>query len=128
MKKDFDDWNVRKKIIHDISVTKHYKPREVWWSVLGVNIGTEQDGGGRSYERPVLILRGFGRNTCLVLPLTTSMKVHPMRICIGHIAGKPASVILSQMKVIDVRRLVEKICFLDKKIFENIRKSVRNLF
>lgn len=128
MKKDFDDWNKQKKIVHGILATKHYKSREIWWCVLGVNIGTEQDGGGKTHERPVLILRGFGRNTCLVLPLTTSEKVHPMRICVGLIAGKSASVILSQIKVVDVRRLVEKICFLDKEIFENIRKSVRNLF
>lgn len=44
------------------------------------------------------------------------------------IQGKKASAILSQIRVVDTRRLVEKIGFLDKEIFKQLRKTARSLF
>lgn len=46
MKKDFDKWNNRKKIIDqkEISNQMFFNEREIWWGSLGVNIGYEQDG------------------------------------------------------------------------------------
>jgi hypothetical protein len=45
MQKDFDKWNETKKKIHDRINTPFFNEREVWWCVLGRNIGVEQDGG-----------------------------------------------------------------------------------
>ncbi len=130
MQKDFDNWNKKKKEIHDDNKNKLYHARELWWCNLGINIGFEEDGTGSDYERPVLILRGLSANTCFVAPLTTSKNKHPMRIPIGILEenGKENSVIISQMRIIDTRRLIDKIGFLDIKKFEEIRKIVRNLF
>jgi hypothetical protein len=72
-------------------------------------------------------LRGFSKETCLVLPLTTSRFKNKYRTSIGLIADKKAKVILSQMKVIDTKRLINRIAVLDKRIFESIRKSIRDL-
>jgi len=44
------------------------------------------------------------------------------------VLDKKASAILSQMRVVDTRRLVEKVEFLDKSIFSELRKAVRKLF
>jgi hypothetical protein len=54
MEKDFDRWNERKKRIdrHDDEILFH--EREIWWSSLGVNVGSEQDGIAANFERPVL--------------------------------------------------------------------------
>ena len=101
--------------------------REIWWCSLGLNIGSEQDGDGEEYQRPVLIFKGFSRNTCLVFPLTTSTHKHKMRVSIGIVDNKKASVIISQQRLIDAKRLVERIEFLDKKIFEQIRKTVKDM-
>lgn len=127
MKKDFDKWNEIKKDIHYKNERRFYHPREICWCSLGVNVGFEQDGDGKEYQRPVLIFKGFSRNTCLIFPLTTSVKKHKMRIPVGMVDGKEASVIISQPKLIDTKRLVERIDFLDKEIFENIRKAVKDL-
>ncbi len=127
MQKDFKDWNNIKTNIHLKNESKLYHQREIWWCSLGLNIGFEQDGDGLEYQRPVLIMKGFSKNTCLVFPLTTSEKKHKMRIPIGLVNGKNALVIISQPKLIDTKRLVEKVGFLDKEIFENIRKAVRDL-
>ncbi len=99
----------------------------MWWCRFGVNIGTEQDGRGEKFLRPALMLRGFGADACLVAPLTTSTREHPLRIAIGMINEKQARVNLSQLRVIDTRRLTEKIGFLDKAVFADIRKAARGL-
>lgn len=126
MEKDFDRWNEVKKSAE----TEHprlYTVREIWWCRFGVNIGTEQDGRGEKFLRPGLILRGFGSNACLVAPLTTSSHANPLRMPVGIVAGYQARINLFQLRVVDTRRLVEKIGFLDKKIFEKVRKAARAL-
>lgn len=125
--KNFDIWNIKKKQI-DKEEPRLYTVREVWWCRLGVNIGSEQDGNGEEFLRPVVIVRGFGPNVCMVIPLTTSSHQHPLRVPLGEIKGKLASALLSQIRVIDTRRLVEKIGFLNKENFPQLRKAVRNLF
>ena len=127
MKKDFDGWNKVKKQTH-AEHPRLYTVREIWWCRLGVNIGTEQDGGSRLFLRPVIILRAFGPDTLVVVPLTTSERLHPLRIPVGVIQGEKASALLSQLRVVDTRRLIEKVGFLEKSIFTELRKSVRKLF
>jgi len=108
-------------------VGKFYHARDVWWCSLGVNVSYEHDGEGLQFERPILILRGLGKGTCLAIPLTTSDSKHPMRVPVGNIDGKPASAVISQIRVIDTRRLINKICYLDEVVYEATRKAVRNM-
>ncbi len=127
MKKDFAQWDTVKQKIHEQGTEKFYHAREIWWCSLGVNVGSEQDGGGDEYRRPVLILKALGPDTCLVLPLTQSTHVHEYRIPIGVIDGKEATVLLSQMRTVDTKRFVRKIEFLSKDVFERIRKAARDM-
>ncbi|WP_439372678.1 type II toxin-antitoxin system PemK/MazF family toxin [Bradyrhizobium sp. DASA03120] len=115
----------RRKFTYEL--TRLSIARELWWCSLGVNIGFEQDGSGKKYDRPVLILRGFSKETCLVIPLTTSVQQHPLRPSIGIVGGKEAHALLSQMRIIDSKRLIRKIGFLDKEIFETMRKAAKDL-
>lgn len=125
--KDFDLWNLQKKEIHKSGKSKLYHSRDIWWCSLGINIGFEQDGTREEKSRPVLILKGLSKNTCLVVPLTTSIKQHFMRVSLGEIDGKNSTAIISQIRVIDTKRLFRKIKELDKEKFEEIRKTVKNL-
>ena len=125
--KDFDNWNDKKKITQS-EEPRLYTVREIWWCRLGVNIGTEQDGKNEWFTRPCVILRGFGPDACLVAPLTTSTRKHALRIDIGLVEGKLAKVNLSQIRVIDTRRLWVKIDFLKKEKFMELRKTLRKLF
>ena len=59
MNKDFDKWNTEKKQTN-AEQPRLYTVREVWWCRLGGNVGSEQDGSGRAFLRPVVIVRGFG--------------------------------------------------------------------
>ncbi|MDB5190320.1 MAG: hypothetical protein JWN49_646 [Parcubacteria group bacterium] len=125
MDKDFDLWNVQKKHIDTSKVRRFYRTREVWWLWLGVNIGHEQDGTSKNFQRPVLILRAFSRFSCLIVPLTSSQKENPYHIKIGIIEDKEAAVIISQIRLIDTQRLVGKVCDLNSKTFEDVKKAVR---
>jgi len=126
MNKDFDGWNREKKKTH-AETPRLYTVREIWWCRLGINVGSEQDGRGTNFLRPAVILRGFGADACLVTPLTTSARDHPLRISIGIVDGREARANLSQMRVIDTRRLAEKIGFLEKETFIRLRKAARGL-
>lgn len=125
MKKDFDGWNETKKKTDSRREAPFYHEREVWWCTLGVNVGSEENGSGEEYRRPALILKGLSMETCIIVPLTTSAKDHPLRIVVGLIGGKQARAILSQMRVIDTKRLVRKMKYLDVNAFEQIRKAAK---
>ena len=126
MEKDFNKWNEVKKRTNAES-PRLYTVREIWWCRFGINIGTEQNGDDEKFLRPALILRGFGADACLVAPLTTSARKHPLRLAIGLVDGREARANLSQIRVVDTRRLVEKIGFIEKETFAGIRKAVRGL-
>lgn len=128
MQKDFDTWNKKKKQTH--SQEKYlplYHERQVRWCTLGVNIGYEQDGTGEGFSRPVLILKGFSRHVCLVVPLTTSQKKNPYHVSIGMIEGREASAIISQLRLVDTRRLYLQIHTVDGETFKRIRKAVKDM-
>lgn len=127
MQKNFDIWNKNKKQIHTKNENKFYHEREVWWCSLGVNVGFEQDGTGSESERPVLILKGFSKQVCLVVPLTTSKKKNPYHFSLGKVDGRSAFAIISQIRLIDTKRLINKIGFIEHKIFEKIRKAAKDL-
>jgi mRNA-degrading endonuclease toxin of MazEF toxin-antitoxin module len=127
MGKDFDGWNKEKKHINANETSKLYHQRQLWWCSLGANIGFEQDGTGEEHQRPVLILKGMSRETCYVIPLTTSAKRHKHRIPIGEVEGKQAVALMSQMRLIDTKRLVNKIGFLDQHVFTLVRKAAKDL-
>jgi mRNA interferase MazF len=125
--KDFDRWNSHKKQIQSEGTNKFYHPRDIWWCYLGVNVGFEQDGTGKEYQRPVLILKGFSKHVCLAIPLTTSQKKNPYHLPIGVIDGKSAFVIISQLKLVDTKRLINKIDMLPENTFQTIKKAVKDL-
>lgn len=127
MSKDFDLWNLNKKQINGVNENKFYHQRDIWWCALGVNVGFEQDGTGENFQRPVLILKGFSKHVCLVVPLTTSLKNNPYHISLGTITNKPSTAIISQLRLVDTKRLINKIAVLNKEKFKEIQKAVRAL-
>ena len=127
MKKDFDGWNEEKKNLNDHEHTPHYREREIRWCRLGTNVGFEQDGTGEDRARPVLIVKGFSRLTCLIIPLTTSKTLNRYRLPIGTVGGRPSSAIISQLRLVDTKRLDQKITELDSVVFEGIRKAVKDM-
>jgi len=127
MEKDFDKWNNRKKLIHHNKEDKFYHEREVWWCSLGINVGFEQDGKGEDFSRPVLIIKGFSKNVFLCVPLTTKLKLGKFYHDIDLGDKVIRKVILSQIRLIDSKRLENKICTIDEKQFKSIKQKITQL-
>ena len=109
MNKDFDKWNSLKKGLHKSDKTPFYHEREIWWCSLGVNIGFEQDGTGSNFDRPVLILKGFNKESFFGVALTGRKRTEKYYYYLGKVEGREASVILSQARTLATNRLIRKI-------------------
>ncbi|MEO6536161.1 MAG: type II toxin-antitoxin system PemK/MazF family toxin [Candidatus Paceibacterota bacterium] len=127
MKKDFDAWNSKKQSINSRTDAPFYHEREIWWCALGLNIGFEQDGKGDNYRRPVLIIRGFNRETCFAIALTGRSRTGRFYIPLGEVDGREASAVLSQIRIIDTKRLVRKISTLNDKTFESVCTALQEV-
>jgi len=111
----------------DNNESHFYYEREIRWCSLGVNIGFEQDGTSQAYKRPVLIIRGFSRHVCLVVPLTTSTKKNPYHMSVGIVEDVEAFAILSQIRLIDTKRLHDQLAVLNREKFNEIKKAIKDL-
>jgi mRNA interferase MazF len=123
MEKDFNLWNKKKQQIDARSQHPYFYAGEIWWVHLGQNIGYEMNGKSREYLRPVLILKKYNHNSFLAIPLSTSLKENKYRMPIGIVAGKNASVNLSQLRYLDSRRLAKKIRQLDPILLNKVKKK-----
>lgn len=127
MEKDFDSWNTEKKRIHHETTPTFCHPREVWWCSLGINIGAEQDGTGKNFDRPVVVIRGFNQNIFFGVALTGIKKSGKYYFHLGKIAGRDASAILSQARLIDTKRLVKKMGTIDALLFKELKSALRKI-
>lgn len=126
-RKDFDKWNTCKKKLHYDKDRPFYHEREIWWCATGINIGVETDGKGTDHGRPVLVLKGFNKQSFLGVALTGHKKQGEYYVFLGKVKDRYASVNLSQIRLFDTKRLVNKMGTLDKNKFEKIRKAVKDL-
>lgn len=124
MRKDFDTWNVRKKNIQDEEQARRYHERDIWFCALGVNVGFEQDGTGSNFDRPVVIIKGFNANTFFAVALTGRKREGKYYQYLGVIEEREASAVLSQVRILDTKRLVRKIGVLDHQKFEKLKHAL----
>ena len=127
MKKDFKKWHTKKEFLHnekDIS-NIFFKEREVWWVALGANIGFEQDGKGEEFRRPVLILKKFNQFVLLTVPLTTKIKKNKYYVPLDIGDGTPRMAIISQIRLIDTKRLIDKLATLEEDSFTKIKNAIK---
>jgi len=130
MKKDFKRWMSHKAEIHNEKIRPFFHEREVWFSSLGENVGFEQDGGGEKFMRPVLVLRKFNNEVVWVLPLTRTDKIgkYYFRISLitdeSNAGDRPSVVILSQIRLVDAKRLQYKIGTIEENEFAKIKEAL----
>lgn len=126
MNKNFDGWNEIKKNLDSSSKKLLFKEREIWWCNLGLNVGDEENGKGEKCTRPVLIIKKFSGKLFVALPLSTAIKdkfyYHKFEF-----KGKEQSVILSQIRLLDAKRLLSKMGSIPDPDFDKIKEKVKNL-
>jgi len=127
MNKNFDDWMLLKKSIHNESRRPiGYKEREIWWVYLGENIGTEEDGKGNNFTRPVLILRGFNKKLFWAIPLSTTKNRGPYYYEF-MMNGKLSVALVSQIRTLDTVRLISKYGHMNMQDFLIIKTKIKIL-
>lgn len=126
--KDFLRWHRAKGNIHFRKERPFFHSREVWVCSVGVNIGFEQDGRGGRFLRPVVIIRKFSDKVLWGLPLTTARKSGQYYYRISPVAARESStVILSQIRLIDSKRLQYKIGDISREEILEIKKRLTSL-
>lgn len=121
---DFDKWNNVKKETGRKS-SPQFNVREIWYCSLGQNIGREENGKHASFERPVLVLRKFNQEIFFGLPLSSMNKNLPFYYLLDY--QEISSVLLSQIRVLDSKRLLRKIRTVSKDEFERIKVKFKQL-
>ena len=121
MEKDFDKWNIEKKIVDKKVVNRDlfFYAREIWWCSAGLNIGVEADGKNENYERPFLIIKKFNADMVWVLPLTTQEKNNKYYFKLNH-EELISWVVLSQIKTISTKRLLRKVGSISEFDFKEV--------
>jgi mRNA-degrading endonuclease toxin of MazEF toxin-antitoxin module len=100
--------------------------REVWWCSLGLNVGTEQDGKHTDFERPVLILRKFNRDSVLIAPITSQLKRTSYHVRFTH-DGIEYAVIISQVRLLTTRRLRRRIFRMPEDMFGEVLSALQQM-
>ena len=128
MIKDFTSWFGLKPQIHQAKERPHFREQEVWFGALGMNVGFEQDGRGEKFLRPVIILKKFNQEIFLGIPLTGTAKTGKYYYAFSFKKGIISTAILSQVRLLDGKRLYYKAGFVPAKDFMEIKKRLKALF
>jgi mRNA interferase MazF len=126
--KRFFEWFGLKHRLHDI---KHMPPlvseREIWWTSIGENIGSEINGKSALFSRPVIILKKLSHGFYFVIPTTTQLREGSWYVPFSQ-KGKNMLACLHQARAIDFRRLSSRIGQVDGDDFERIKDGFRKLY
>jgi mRNA-degrading endonuclease toxin of MazEF toxin-antitoxin module len=127
--KDYTKWHGLKAKINNKYKLATYKKRDVFWCHLGENIGNEEDGKGQDFLRPVVVLKVYNNEFCLVAPLSSKTKKNKYYVNFVF-NNKPQSALISQIKSVDVRRFHYKMGTVSQQdyllILSEFIKSIQN--
>jgi len=122
----FSDWAQLKLKLHFSSRTFYFKERQIWWASVGQNIGSEQNGKNRDFERPVLVVRKFNEQMFLGVPISTKLKQGQYFYEFGK-NSRSYCVILSQIRLFSSNRLLRRIGKMDIFDYEQVKSRLRTI-
>ena len=136
---EFVKWIKVKVRIHMNENLLSFKPRDIWWANIGLNVGYEQNGKNEEFERPVLILRKFGQHIFWAIPMTSKKVDNIYRLeinykeyyknIVGELIGedKKGILILNQLRTISSKRLIRKMGVMVEKDFDIVRERIKGM-
>ena len=128
MSKDFTEWHSKKSAIDRIEKRPFFHEGEIWWCTLGLNVGFEQDGGGEDYLRPIIIYKKFNNEIFWAIPLTHTDKRTKYYFQLSNEDNSEKSTaIVSQIRLMDGKRLSHKLGNVTKEDFVAITKKLKAL-
>lgn len=126
MKKSFNVWHDEKNYLHADKLRAYFHEREVWFASVGLNIGFEQDGRGDKSLRPVVVIKKFNAMVLWCAPLTTASKSGKYYYTF-MLNDAYSTAILSQIRLIDAKRLQYKLGTVSTECFVQIKERLKQL-
>lgn len=131
MMKDYQGWHAKKSDINEIKKSPFFHEREIWFCYLGANVGFEQD-SSEEFLRPVVVFRKFNNDVFWAIPLTKSKKkLSNKNECyyysFSFLPKITSLAILSQIRLIDAKRLSRHIGTIPEENFEGLKKKLKAL-
>ena len=127
MTKDYTQWHKVKTTINDFKNRVFFHEREIWVCSAGLNVGFEQDGVGENVLRPVLIVKKFNNEIFWGIPLTKAKKQKDSRYyySFSFVKNITSLAILSQIRLMDTKRLARQIGTMKELDFEKVKKKLK---
>jgi mRNA-degrading endonuclease toxin of MazEF toxin-antitoxin module len=124
--KNYKKWHEQKSNLHENKIRAFFHEREVWFASIGANIGFEQDGRGDEHLRPVLVIKKFNNEVLWCIPLTKNHKKGKYYLSF-ELLNETSTAILSQIRLIDSKRLQYKIGDVSPEKFIEIKEKLKQL-
>ncbi|MBI5138738.1 MAG: type II toxin-antitoxin system PemK/MazF family toxin [Candidatus Vogelbacteria bacterium] len=125
--KTFVAWIKVKIKAHLSERTQFFREGEIWWVHLGYNVGCESNGKNNNFERPILVIKKFNRDSFWGIPMSTQIKagayyytfsLQERRYCLN----------LSQLRLLSSRRMLRNIDVLTSADMISVRQRIRGFF
>lgn len=128
MIKRFLEWIKLKGSLHDLSKDSIplFKEGEVWWCSVGENVGSEINGKGHHFTRPVIIYKKLDHYTFMGIPLTSKIKTGSWFVYIKFKGDQTA--MLNQLRLLSAKRLRYRIGMLDEIDYEKVKTGFHRLY
>ncbi len=125
-KEKFDSWNEEKKKTNEKKYNVFFKERDIFFIKAGKNIGFEQNWKWEKFARPFLIIRKFNNQIFWGIPLSSKEKNGKYYHNFSF-KNTTQTAILSQIKLIDSKRIMNKIGMIDNENYSLIKEKIKSL-
>jgi hypothetical protein len=123
MEKDFYSWHRFKEILDRGELEEDfglvYQPKQLWDCSVGINVGSEQNGHGSFFSRPVLVFKIFSTKIFWGIPVTTKARSGDAYFKF-NLGGVNQFAILSQIRLFSVKRLKRLITLMPDEEFSQL--------
>ena len=126
--KKFLSWiGLKEKIEIQVNTPPLLSEGDLYWCMVGENVGIEVSGKSTLFTRPVVVLKKFGRLGFLGIPTTTKEREGSWYVTFMH-KGQRETAMLSQARVLSYKRLGKKMGTLDQTDLKNVKEAYVRLF
>ncbi len=127
-KKEFERWNKIKiaansRDAENILIQKG----AIWLMQVGVNIGSEMDGKGQDFVRPIIVVKKINRDTFFGVPISSKIKTNYFRLHF-QLFSEDRVAVLSQLKLYDKKRCIRFMSVLTKEKLGEISQRLSEFF
>lgn len=120
--KDFVGWAKVAEEVEKREREELYKSGVAYWANLGVNIGSGEDGKGKRFTRPALLLAMLNKTQGLIVPVTSQKKqgANYREIVID---GKVEYLLFDQVRTLDAKCLESVVEEISQESLKSLRKD-----